>query len=138
MHQSLPHQIPNHILTQVNNKMSLAFFPFFAFSLCTSFNNVKYCYSYMKHAPPLTKEKETRNNGLVKQQELSSFILRFRYSGSTRPNLPWSLRVACPSRLARSCVLSFPLFFFSPRSVRNCFDWQGLKNSPPVHNLIFR
>lgn len=104
-------QIPNHILTQVNNKMSLAFFPFFAFSLCTSFSNVKYCYSYMKHAPSLTKEKETRYNGLVKQQELSSFILRFRYSGSTRPNLPWSLRVACPSRLARSCVLSFSTLF---------------------------
>lgn len=110
--------------------MSLAFFPFLAYSLRTSYNNVKYCYSYMKHVPPLSKEKETRNNGLVKQQVLSSFILRFRYSGSTRPNLPRSLRIACPSRLTRSCVLSF-----STRSVRNCFDWQRLKSSPPVHQV---
>lgn len=104
-------KFPTHILTKVNNKMSLAFFPFLAFSLRTSYNNVKYCYSYMKHVQPLTKEKETRNNGLVKQQVLSSFILRFRYSGSTRPNLPRSLRIACPLRLTRSCVFSFSTLF---------------------------
>ena len=105
----------------MNNKMLLAFFPFFAFLLRISYNNVKYCYSYMKDVPPLTTEKETRNNGLVKQQVVSSFIFRdrrtskiyahVRYSGSIRPNWPRSLRVVCPSRLACSCVLSFSTLF---------------------------